>query len=155
MLREWKQKGVRFRDPNATRLLTVDAPCYRDIKDGIDDLATRIAGYENDDDYCRVKEAKEKSKFIMPSDERAWELASQVLSMLSKDRNTMKEFFHKETYILGEVFAASGLREVPSTQDPTKLSIRDWALVMPKGNRLVGKNRVSTRSPQLRFIVCP
>lgn len=144
MLRKWKQQGVHIGDPDAARLLPVDAPCYRDIKNGIDYLAESIAGNERNENYQKVQDAKEKDEFIVPRDERAWKIISEAITMLTEERNLMKAFFHNDGYTFGKVFAASGLREVPSTKDPKEDSIRDWALVKPNENRSVGNNYVST-----------
>jgi hypothetical protein len=59
-----------------------------------------------------------------------------------KGRETMKGYLDNNGNLLGEVFASSGLRVAPSTEDASKLSIRDWALMLPNADHSMGKNDV-------------
>ncbi len=154
MVWKWKQEGVRSGDANASRLLSIDAPCYRDIKAGIDVKESTMDDIKIDDVYKRAEEAKAQGEFVLPSDEAKWKTLSRMLEALDNDGNTMKSFVRNGQHVLGTVFAASGIREARSTNDPNKLSVRDWALVQPKSGRSAGDNAVSDRPiPPIRLQV--
>ncbi len=93
----------------------------------------------------------------MPFLKSKWQMAVNEIAGYEKDRHSIKKFLNKNeaSSRLGTVFAASGFREVSSTDDPNVLSLRDWALVRISPTRSVGNNRV-TVSPALHqtgFIV--
>lgn len=143
MLWKWKQEGVRIGDPNAARLLSMDSPCYRDIKAGVDAKESTMARSKADKVYQRVEAARAQGEFVLPGDKARWKTASRILEALEKDRDSMKSFVQNGQHVLGNVFAASGIREARSTDDANKLSVRDWALVQPKSGRSAGDNAVS------------
>lgn len=93
--------------------------------------------------YKRVETARAQDEFVLPGDEAKWKTASRILEALEKDRDSMKSFVQNGQHVLGNVFAASGLREARSTDDANKLSVRDWALIQPKSGRSAGDNVVS------------
>jgi hypothetical protein len=143
VLWKWKQEGVRIGDLNAARLLSVDAPCYRDIKAGIDVKESAMDRVKTEEAYQEVEEARAQGRSSSSGDQEGWKRASGCLSELDEERNTIKSFVQNGQHVLGNVFAASGLREARSTDDPDKLSVRDWALVQPKSGRSAGDNAVS------------
>lgn len=125
----------------------MDSPSRRGVKREIENLARRIDAYQNQPPFPKVEEAKARGDFVIPEDERQWKVASDMLAKLKEQRDTGKEFFHKNRFVFGPVVAASGLQERPMkttlARDPTALlSIIDWALVKPQ-NRSVGTNNVS------------
>ncbi|KAL3476119.1 hypothetical protein BJX99DRAFT_258822 [Aspergillus californicus] len=143
VVQKWKRHGVRPGDADSTRLLSVDSPSYRDIKRRVDSLAHDIREEESKEVYREVKELKANDEFVMLLSERRWKVISTAIAQLQGGRHIIKQFFHKPTQKLGTVFAASGFREMQSTNDPSKLSIRDWALVQPGVGRAAGKNTVT------------
>ncbi|KAL5342149.1 hypothetical protein BJX70DRAFT_386274 [Aspergillus crustosus] len=131
VIQKWKRHGVRPNDADSARLLPVDSPSYRDIKRGLDNLAHRIGKEESEKVYREVEELKANDEFVMPLLERRWKVTVTAIAQLQGERHIIKQFFHESTHRLGSVFAASGFREVQSTDDPNKLSVRDWALIPP------------------------
>lgn len=140
---------MHFNDKRASRLLSVDAPCYHDIQSGIDGLAKTITRAEDDEIYRKVEKAKKHAEeqpvdsCISRGEMDQWRMQARIMEALREERNAMETFLRGNEHTLGRVFAASGLREIKSTEDPTQLSIRDWALVLLYKNRSAGKNTVS------------
>ncbi|KAL4915992.1 hypothetical protein BDW62DRAFT_218972 [Aspergillus aurantiobrunneus] len=147
-VKQWKANGVPAADPahaaQKDRLLEIDAPSFRDMKIALDRHAKSIANLHADSDYREVEALKEEGAFIMPLKERAWKNICKLIREVEKKREPTNDFFLRRAYRFGTVFAASGLREVTSTDDPTKISMRDWALLQPRGHRLVGKNIITS-----------
>jgi hypothetical protein len=102
-------------------LLAVESPSRKDVEQGIGVLTDEINPPGRDPDGWRA----------------------QMMVEWIKDRDTMNEYLHKNGNLVGEVFASSGLRVAPSTEDESKLSIRDWALVRPNADHSMGKDDVS------------
>ncbi|CAL5867205.1 uncharacterized protein PFLUO_LOCUS1418 [Penicillium psychrofluorescens] len=147
VVQRWKESGFPFNNDKASQLLMMDSPSRRGVKREIENLARRIDAYQNQPPFPKVEEAKARGDFVIPEDERQWKVASDMLAKLKEQRDTGKEFFHKNRFVFGPVVAASGLQERPMkttlARDPTALlSIIDWALVKPQ-NRSVGTNNVA------------
>lgn len=136
------QQGVRVYDEHKRRLLLIDSPSYRDIKNKLDVLANEIERSESRKEYREVEELRANDEFVMPFLESTWKDISAAITRRQKERHTIKKFLHdnENSSRLGTVFAASGLREEISTDDPNELSIRDWALVRVGAGRAVGNN---------------
>lgn len=146
VVQHWRQHGVRIHDENKSRLLPVDSPSYRDVMTTLDRLADRIKESELDEVYQEVEKLKvDETSFVMPFLERQWKSTADDITGYKNDRHNIKKFWKEngDSSRLGTVFAASGLREVTSTDDPNLLSIRDWALIRVSGSRSVGNNRVT------------
>ncbi|KAL2866228.1 uncharacterized protein BJX67DRAFT_372669 [Aspergillus lucknowensis] len=119
---------------------------YRDVKNRLDALADQITANDAVSDYREVEELRAKDEFVKPLAERVWKMTATALEQNLKDRQHLKEFFHQHTYMLGNIFAAPGLRDAPSADDPTKHSIRDWALGQPCEWRTAPKENLIVRS---------
>jgi hypothetical protein len=102
-------------------LLAVESPSRKDVEKGIHFLTDEI-NQPGLDPNGRSDQMREE-----------WE----------KDREAMKEYLNNSGNLFAEVFALSGLRVAPFTEDASKLSIRDWALVRPNADNSMGKNDVS------------
>ncbi|KAL2838184.1 hypothetical protein BJY01DRAFT_251086 [Aspergillus pseudoustus] len=126
VLEKWKQDGVQVRDTDKSRLLAVDSPSRKDIVDGIRLLTRKIN--------------QEGTPFAFEWDgERE---SAQRIADWKKERQTMEEYLRGNNHIFGEDFASSWLHVAPSVEDPSKPSIRDWALVRPSSNCSMGKNNI-------------
>lgn len=132
--------------PDAATILLVDSPSQDELTSRIGKLKEKIETFQKDEIYRKVAVAKEHDDFVNPLDEKKWKLTQKCIDMFSKERDDLKKFYHQKTYVLGTVFAASGLIERPletiTTQEPAAgPSILDWALVRLK-RRAVGTNKV-------------
>lgn len=156
MVQHWKQQGVRIYDEQKTRLLPVDSPSYRDIKTKLDLLASEIEMSKSRKEYQEVEKLNAEDKFVMPFLESTWRDISAAINRRQKERHTIKKFLHdnENGSRLGTVFAASGLREVTSTDNPNFLSIRDWALVRVDGGRATGTNTFKVSKVKFSKIDC-
>ncbi|KAL2830833.1 hypothetical protein BDW59DRAFT_158273 [Aspergillus cavernicola] len=142
VIREWKQCGVHVGDAHKARLLPIDSPSFCDMNKGVESIAAEIERLKSDSVYRQVEELKAKDEIVLPHLERSWEYISKSIIQQQNEHHDMRDFFNSNTYRLGTVFAASGLREAKSTDNPKKLSIRDWALVQPATPRSAGNNMV-------------
>ncbi|KAL4779658.1 hypothetical protein BJX76DRAFT_365088 [Aspergillus varians] len=146
----WKKQGVYVNDQNKSRLLLMDSPSYRDMRQGIDNLTTQITQRQNYPVYRKVELAKAEEEFVISSDEREWRVVSRALAQLHQDRHDMQTFFQQKGYNLGDTFAASGPRVAECTGKKGEFSTRDWALVQPRGGRSVRDNvRLATFGAKL------
>ncbi|KAI9373268.1 hypothetical protein BJX61DRAFT_552323 [Aspergillus egyptiacus] len=144
-IRTWKQDGVRVNDAQVSRQLVMDSPSYGSLEKGIDELAAEITSCENDEQYKKVEKIKAADGFVIPRDEADWKFVTRDLKTLNEKIRTVKDFVDDKRYVLGSVVALSGLREVPCSNDPNQLSIRDWALIQPRKERAGGRNVVKEK----------
>ncbi|KAL3459404.1 hypothetical protein BJX64DRAFT_291231 [Aspergillus heterothallicus] len=131
VLDKWKRDGVHINDAHKSRLLAVDSPSRKDIEDRIEFLALDIKRAEKrlseDRDYYEKREAER-------------------LTRNKTDRDTLLKYLENNNHIFGKVIASSGPRIAPSKEDADKLSIRDWALVLPNEKHSCGENDIQHRS---------
>ncbi|KAL3482730.1 hypothetical protein BJX62DRAFT_245590 [Aspergillus germanicus] len=120
VLQQWKRDGVNSNNVHKRHLLAVESPSRKDVEQGIQFLTDEI-----------------NQPGLEPNGRSA-----QMRVEWRKDRETMKGYLDNDGNLLGEVFASSGLRVAPSTEDASKLSIRDWALVQPNADHSMGKNDI-------------
>ncbi|RDW81280.1 uncharacterized protein DSM5745_04837 [Aspergillus mulundensis] len=144
-VQKWKQEGVRpAQDENKARLLPVDSPSKRDIDSAIDRLTTIIKQNESHRVYRQVEELRANDELVVPYLEKLRQRLATTIAECRRGRNEIREFAQRHPGLkLGTVFAASGLREAPSVDDPQKFSIRDWALVKVGPRRVPGNNKVT------------
>ncbi|KAL2852085.1 hypothetical protein BJY01DRAFT_244698 [Aspergillus pseudoustus] len=151
VVRKWKAEGVRINDAQAKDKLTVNVPNPTAIRSGIARVNEEITKIEKNKKYKMVQQLKAQDEFIMPQDETTWAGHRKRLGELEEERKLLADFVKNKLYVFGSVFAASGLREVISTTDSSTMSIRNWALVQPKGHRAVGINGVTAPPRTLSF----
>lgn len=156
VVQRWKQQGVRVYDEHKTRLLPVDSPSYRDIMTKLDVLSNEIKGSKSRKEYQKVEKLKADEELVLPFLESTWRDISRAITRRQKERHTIKKFLHgnEDGSRLGTVFAASGFRDVTSTDDPNVLSIRDWALVRVDARRATGKNTFKVSKVRFSKIDC-
>ncbi|KAL3481750.1 hypothetical protein BJX99DRAFT_253276 [Aspergillus californicus] len=87
----------------------------------------------------RVKEARENGDFVEASDQLDFDCTTEVIARQEKNRRYLQEFLD-DPHLLGFVAATSGLRQGQSSNHPSKLSIRDWAMIQARAERPPGKN---------------
>ncbi|KAL4786918.1 hypothetical protein BJX76DRAFT_354731 [Aspergillus varians] len=109
------------------RLLPINSPSYHNITKGIKRLTSRIEKLKSGEKYRQVKDLKARDECIMPHLQRGWAHTLKNIAVLQREHLEMTRFFAASSHRFGMVFAASGLRAVQSTDDPTVLSIRDCA----------------------------
>ncbi|KAL2788064.1 hypothetical protein BJX66DRAFT_340567 [Aspergillus keveii] len=108
ILLKWKRDGVNSKNVHKRHLLAVESPSRKDVEKGIHFLTDGI-NQPGLDPNGRSDQMREEWK---------------------KDREAMKEYLDNSGNLFAEVFALSGLRVAPFTEDASKLSIRDWALIV-------------------------
>ncbi|KAL3450776.1 hypothetical protein BJX65DRAFT_304931 [Aspergillus insuetus] len=110
----------------------------------------------NDDSTFRTVEAilAQPDPFVIPSDRSDWKIQADIIREKTEEKTVMNRFLQGKRHILGSVLAASGAREVKSTDKPSDLSIRDWALVELNSNRSAGANmvKIPTQTPLERLV---
>lgn len=134
---------MRIGENDSLQLLAVDAPCHRDITEGISSLDSKKKSYEQRKVYQKVQAAKERDDFVIPREEKEWQISTDLIAGIETQRQAMQHFLDENDHLLGRVFAASGLRTLPSSSKASERSIRDWALVQLTPKRSAGKNVVS------------
>lgn len=107
------------------------------------ELAISINEFKNDPTYKKVENALACDDFVTPYEKADWKRTADNIADHSEKLRVISEFIRGNHYILGSVFASSGLQEVPSKRNPSELSIRDWALVNVGEGRRPGANTVS------------
>ena len=121
----------------------------------IRELTTSINELKNDPTYKKVENALAWDEFVIPYKKADWKRTVGDIADQSEKMRDVSEFTRDNHYILGSVFASSGLQEVPSKRNPRELSIRDWALVTVEEGRRPGANTVSHILPLLTSLFFP
>lgn len=152
VIQRWERQGVRVNDPNAPRLLAIDSPSHQNLVDGIADIKASIAGSRKDQEYRRAQDAMKAGDPVLPMHKGPWKVISDALKLRKSQQKVMEDFLDSGNYLLGRVFAASGLRTVQSSDDSNWLSIRNWALVQLTPKRAAGTNAVSLLPSCLHYL---
>ncbi|RDW93003.1 uncharacterized protein DSM5745_00325 [Aspergillus mulundensis] len=152
---QWTRNGITPQEQdNARRLLPIDSPSQRDIRDGIERLETLVSGLKAGSYYRDVQRALDAGESVIPSDMGMWKGVRKQIGVLENSKREMERYLKDHKYRLGHVFAGSGLREAVSRNvgPNTKgwQTVRDWALVQRRNDRSFGKNDVSHLQ-----VVCP
>lgn len=121
------------------------------MKKGINTIATDIEVQKAKPPYQEVEKLRRQDEFIVPYMENMWRTISTIIRAMESDQAHITEFFNSKSHHLGVVFAASGEREVQSTDDPMMLSIRDWALIQPAPSRRAGENTMIVSISQIIY----
>lgn len=124
----------------------MDSPSYRDMTTGIKAITAEIEEKKSIEDYRHVEALKQQNEFILPYMESFWKDTSEAIAALESEEHQMRDLLNSNAHHLGNVFAASGKREVQSTEIPSQLSTRDWALVQHILPRCAGKIAVIVSS---------
>lgn len=124
----------------------MDSPSYRDMTTGIKAITAEIEEKKSIEDYRHVEALKQQNAFILPYMESFWKDTSEAITDLEHEERQMRDLLNSNAHHLGKVFAASGKREAQSTEIPSQLSTRDWALVQPILPRCAGKDAVIVSS---------
>ncbi|KAF9885241.1 hypothetical protein FE257_000601 [Aspergillus nanangensis] len=119
----WESNGVPVDDPEAEKSLLMNVPSIGYLKEAIRQLDSTINFYKHQPTICAD------------------------ITACEKQRRKINEFGQTNQFHFGHVFAASGLKEVAATTDPSQLSIRDWSLIEPNNNRPVGENQIGVQNP--------
>lgn len=144
----------------AKSLLQVDHPSLSDLERTISFHTSELEGQE----YKRFLEIEERIRAVdtgsegvfFTRGERLWhKRMKDYFTSLKTDRDYLKSFLMNRSYVLGPVFAGSGLYRIGTRRDrPTEEFILDWALIEIPESRL-GVNVVRALyflpRPQLRI----
>ncbi|PKY07427.1 hypothetical protein P168DRAFT_302357 [Aspergillus campestris IBT 28561] len=155
VVQAWKHTGVPVADETAARLLNVDSPSQRDLRDAIQELTEDISKLKEDTTYRKVEDAKSRDESVTPSDMAEWKIIADIIASQSKQLSVASEFLRDSHHTLGTVFASSRHQEVPAKRNPSELSIRDWALIRDREGRCPQVNTLNVQGllyPQLHCL---
>ena len=94
--------------------------------------------------YIKKVDANEEP--VIQQRKKVWKWNRKKISKHTKNLNIMTQFIQTGQFVLGSVWAASGLKKEPTSDSPrnttSMLSIRDWALIEPMKGSGVGTHSV-------------
>ncbi|CEJ57254.1 hypothetical protein PMG11_05954 [Penicillium brasilianum] len=144
--RRWKDHPVRPGNPMAPQLLRVDHPSLSDLRRAVASLAGGIADLKSDkfreiEKQLRARDTDPDDVFVNPKDEAKYHGTVRTIDAFEQQHQFFQSFIQNETYLLGPVFAGSGLWRARAGQDQRQdLTIVDWALIEIPKERL-GENK--------------
>lgn len=144
----------------AESLLQVDHPSLKDLERSVSSYTSELEGQEHKifleiEERITAVDTGSEDVFVTPG-ERLWhKRIKDYFATLKTDRDYLESFLMNQSYVLGPVFAGSGLYRIGTRRDrPTEEFILDWALIEIPESRL-GVNMVRrfifSRGPQLRI----
>jgi len=129
----------------ASKLPNVDHPSVPDLERAIEDANSNLEGRE-DAEFGRVdrliqeREAGSADAFVTKEEEYAHKIARKTIVIIQTKRDHLQKFLHDRSYVLGSVFAGSGVHR-RRARVPNQDFILDWALIRISQERL-GENKV-------------
>lgn len=131
-------------DPMADKILRIDHPSVPDLRFTIEDANSNIKETRNERFQGIEQRKRQKDEgwdaFVTPSEERFYETNLRAITAMEAERDRFQKFLDDRSYLLGPVFAGSGLyrrRERVAGQE----FMLDWALIRIRQERL-GENKV-------------
>lgn len=137
-LLNWQQSGINPHD--SANYPRADQPSLSDHEETLRHIEEQLRVTNSDAHNAVRNRLKDPNEFILPSEERLFNIRENSIQEFEKERATALTFASKKNFYLGKVYAASRKR----------ISLRnltvDWALIDIKENRTSTNDVVNASS---------
>lgn len=145
-LDHWKWNHVAASDNDAASLLKMWQPSWQDIKMRIAQIDNELIDDLETSEFQQMEQDIENGEFILPFLLREHRAKKTLVDQKKELKANLEDFLGSGKTHLGHVFAGSGMNSVKSsaaTDSSERPSIRDWALIDVKSERM-GDNKASS-----------